>query len=757
MRSSLFSWSGLPACGRLAVLASALLGLADLPSAHAQNRGFQINRYEPTAAGEWSFWVDHPWYSRTRYFAAGVTLDYAHNPLIVGLIRPDGSLTQTQSVIEHGLTGHIDLAGSFMDRFLITASLPITFFESGQNSTLTTSRAATSPYVSDPRLGAWIRIFGQPYGSAFSLSAGAQLWIPLRGFTDAFPEQASDQQVRGLVRVAMGGLKHNIMWSTTLGVLFRPEARLGDVADPAGRTASSELQIGGAISYASTEHRFAIGPELVLASRTSNLFQQYATSLDVLGAGHYNIARMINIGVAGGVGLLRQSGTPDARAMLRLAYAPMPKPEPKDRDKDGVADPNDRCPDEAQGSRPDPELPGCPERDTDNDGIYDSEDLCRDEAQGQTPDPNKKGCPARDKDSDAVFDYEDQCVDEAKGANPDPNKLGCPARDKDGDGVWDYQDMCPDQPKSEHPDPAKPGCPAGDKDGDGVYDPDDQCVDVPAGVLPDPNKKGCPLPDRDRDYIPDGVDACPDQPGVPNPDAKKNGCPSKLVEVRSGQIVIKEQIFFDTKKDTIQKKSFPLLQAVADALKAVPQIKKVRVEGHTDNVGKADFNLDLSKRRAQSVVRWLVEHGVEESRLLSEGYGMDRPIADNKTKAGQSKNRRVDFIIIDPPQEQGSATSPSQTPAQVAPAPAPAPAPASAPAPAPEAGKKGKAAKGAKVDATKVDAATKVDKPAAAEKPAAAAKPAKADKPAAAAKPAKADKPAAAPKPAKAEKPAKKK
>jgi len=667
MHRPLCSRYGRAACGRLAMLAGALLGLSDLGAVWAQNRGFQVNRYEPTAAGEWSFWVDHPWYSRTRSLAAGVTLDYAHNPLIVGYIRPDGSLTQTQSVIEHGLSGHVDLAGSFLDRIQVTASLPITFFESGQESTLTSARAATNPYVSDPRLGVWLRLYGQPYASAFSLSVGGQLWIPLRGFTSVFPEQASDQQARGLLRVALGGLNHHILWSATAGVLFRPEAQLGDVTDGAGRTASSALQLGGAMAYASTEQRFAVGPEVVLASRTSQLFQQYATSLDVLAAGHYNIARWVNIGLAGGVGLLRQGGTADARAMLRVAYAPLPKPEPKDRDKDGVTDSADRCPDEPQGSRPDPERAGCPERDSDKDGIYDSDDLCRDEAQGAMPDPTQKGCPARDKDQDGVFDYEDQCVDESKGGNPDPNRLGCPARDTDRDGVFDYQDLCPAVDKGAHPDPAKLGCPAGDKDGDGVYDPDDVCIDVKAGALPDPAKRGCPLSDRDRDYIPDGADACPDQPGAPSPDAKKNGCPSKLVEVRSGQIVIKEQIFFETKKDTIQKKSFPLLQAVADALKAVPQILKVRVEGHTDSVGKPDFNLELSQRRAQSVMRWLVEHGVAQSRLVSEGYGMAQPIADNKTKAGQAKNRRVDFIIIDPPQEP-SAASPPQAPSPALPA-----------------------------------------------------------------------------------------
>ena len=160
---------------------------------------------------------------------------------------------------------------------------------------------------------------------------------------------------------------------------------------------------------------------------------------------------------------------------------------------------------------------------------------------------------------------------------------------------------------------------------------------------------------------------------MPSPDAKKNGCPTKLVEVRSGQIVIRGRSSI-LKKDTIQKKSFGLLQAVADTLKAVPQIKKVRVEGHTDNVGAADFNLDLSKRRAGSVVRWLVEHGVEAGRLESEGYGMNRPVADNKTKVGQAKNRRVDFIIVDPPQAAERSARPGGSGARPAPAPAPLPA-----------------------------------------------------------------------------------
>ena len=136
------------------------------------------------------------------------------------------------------------------------------------------------------------------------------------------------------------------------------------------------------------------------------------------------------------------------------------------------------------------------------------------------------------------------------------------------------------------PDPALPGCPLRDRDRDGVLDPADQCPDVAQGEVPDPAKPGCPAGDRDRDSVQDPLDACPDQPGAPNPDPKKNGCPG-LVAVQGGKIVIVKPVFFATNKEIILTKSHPVLESVANALKASPQIKKVRIEGHTDDRGKA--------------------------------------------------------------------------------------------------------------------------------------------------------------------------
>ena len=114
------------------------------------------------------------------------------------------------------------------------------------------------------------------------------------------------------------------------------------------------------------------------------------------------------------------------------------------------------------------------------------------------------------------------------------------------------------------------------------------------------------------------------------------------------RIVILDVVLFETGAATILPASFPLLDEVAGILLNNPQVKQVRVEGHTDDRGNDKMNLTLSQERAASVRAWLIQHGVAEDRLVSEGYGETRPIDSNKTKPGQAKNRRVEFNIVDP-------------------------------------------------------------------------------------------------------------
>ena len=88
-----------------------------------------------------------------------------------------------------------------------------------------------------------------------------------------------------------------------------------------------------------------------------------------------------------------------------------------------------------------------------------------------------------------------------------------------------------------------------------------------------------------------------------------------------------------------------MLQALAQAIRDRPWIQHLRIEGHTDNSGNPDFNRLLSLRRAESVKRWMVEHGISAALLQTAGYGPTRPVAENTTEIGRAANRRVEFII----------------------------------------------------------------------------------------------------------------
>jgi OOP family OmpA-OmpF porin len=219
--------------------------------------------------------------------------------------------------------------------------------------------------------------------------------------------------------------------------------------------------------------------------------------------------------------------------------------------------------------------------------------------------------------------------------------------DTDHDGIPDDIDACPTEPEDHLGNDPNDGCPLPpDRDGDGIPDQYDKCPDVPEDKDGIEDADGCPETDADHDGIPDTVDACPKEPGPPNPDPKKNGCP-QFIKVEGSIVHILQQVHFATASTTILPDSFPMLQEIANLLKANPAIKRMAIEGHTDNRGAAEYNMTLSDGRAASVRTWLTQHGVEAGRLESHGYGLTKPIADNETEAGRLANRRVEFKILE--------------------------------------------------------------------------------------------------------------
>jgi OmpA-OmpF porin, OOP family len=245
-----------------------------------------------------------------------------------------------------------------------------------------------------------------------------------------------------------------------------------------------------------------------------------------------------------------------------------------------------------------------------------------------------------------------------------------PPSDRDHDGIPDELDKCPDEPGPKEND----GCPDVDTDGDGVPDREDACPREPGSRELD----GCP--DRDGDQIPDREDKCPDEPGP----AENDGCPvvgEPLVQLETKRIRLRGSVLFDTGKATILPQSYPLLDEVVQVLKDNPTIGPVRIEGNTDSRGGREYNLDLSERRAQSVLDYLVKHGIKRSRLRTIGYGFDHPVATNETALGRAKNRRVEFRLLGPDGEELKDTP--APPAGTAPGPAAPKPPELAPYPPP--------------------------------------------------------------------------
>ncbi|GAC1432056.1 MAG: OmpA family protein [Acidobacteriaceae bacterium] len=102
---------------------------------------------------------------------------------------------------------------------------------------------------------------------------------------------------------------------------------------------------------------------------------------------------------------------------------------------------------------------------------------------------------------------------------------------------------------------------------------------------------------------------------------------------------------FETGKATLLASADPTLQQVLKLMQQNPLLK-LRVEGHSDNVGKRDTNQPLSEKRAVAVVDWLVAHGIPKARLTAQGFADSKPLADNGTEEGRAKNRRVELVKI---------------------------------------------------------------------------------------------------------------
>ncbi len=308
---------------------------------------------------------------------------------------------------------------------------------------------------------------------------------------------------------------------------------------------------------------------------------------------------------------------------------------PLDTDGDKISDEKDDCPFDFGL----PELNGCP--DTDGDGIPDKADYCI----YMAGDKKHHGCP--DTDGDGVIDLNDQCPDDAGLAI----HYGCPDRDKDG--VIDVADRCPDEPGIE----LNNGCPfenqgcCSDNDGDGVSNKVDKCPEVSGSVY----NEGCPVDEKNLNKIDLQNQKEKLDPNHTNQKEKELNKVEKFDPYKEAQRIKKLEekdyddrlnIYFNTDDATVNKTHDEEIRAFAKKYDLERDGKyKVVIVGHTDADGSADYNLILSKKRAEVVRRKLEDSGVDYDQVEIFYYGELKPMLSNDNVENKKLNRRVEVRV----------------------------------------------------------------------------------------------------------------
>jgi len=567
--------------------------------ASAQATGFAINHFNPSERGSEWFLEDSLDLRGVLRPAIGLATDYSDRSLVI----VNGNGSTVVAPVQNQLTLH--LGGSLVigNRLRVALDLPVGFAGGTAGSVGTTTYPAAGTGVGDLRVSGDIRLVGK-YGDAFTLAAGLAVFAP----TGSQSAYLSDGTVRALPRVAVAGDVGPLTYAAHVGFEIRPTTD----AFP-GYATGSELQLGGALGLRTASRRLVVGPEVyasTVVTSSSAIFSTRQTPVEGLLGLHYSFADAWRVGGGIGTGLTRGFGEPLVRATAMLEWAPGYVAPLTDRDHDFIPDNVDACPD----------VPGV-----------------------KTDDPRTNGCPAVDRDHDGVPDAVDACPEVPGVKTDDPRTNGCPP-DRDHDGIPDSEDQCPDTPGVRMDDKATNGC-APDSDHDGIPDGEDACPDVPGIKTNDPKTNGCPDVDHDQDGIPNTEDACPDVKGPRSSDPKRNGCPEAYVQ--DDQIKLLDGLHFTPAgalalADTETRAA---LDALLTFLKNHPEIKHMRVEGHTDNQGDAAKNRALSAKRANAVIEWLVAQRISADRLSTMGVGGDSPIQDNASEAGRKANQRIELHV----------------------------------------------------------------------------------------------------------------
>ncbi len=511
-------WSAVVALG--AIVLPATVGAQVTPGT---DTNFDAQVYWPAAGPGEHLTARSSTVSPSGAVGFGLVAGFTHRPL---LLRPQGA-TEAVPAIDWALTTDFLWNVGILDRFQISAAIPVVVAQSGDGS---------------------VPVLGRN-GSALSDTALRDLRFELSW---AIVQRARLVDATGLgLRLDLGGavpFGDEKGFNSQGSFTFAPTV----VADYRLPRMTFTVNAGARLRASRTFADLAVGNALVVSaayavrpSRDSriNVSVDYLGTYGFGGATGYKNPMTHELfvglrwatdashdvellaGMAAGLGT--DALTPGLRGLLGISYAP----RGNDTDHDGIVDADDRCIDRPEDRDDFEDEDGCPDDDNDGDNVADSADRCPNEPEDADNFQDEDGCPDDDNDSDGVSDADDECPLQASGEHPDASRNGCPTPDTDSDGVLDPDDRCVDRAAGRLPDPDRAGCPLPDDDGDGIANRDDQCPASVPGDHPDRWRAGCPDNDVDRDGVVGDADRCADQPETINGVTDTDGCPDTGAEV----------------------------------------------------------------------------------------------------------------------------------------------------------------------------------------------------------------------------------
>ncbi|MCB9777255.1 MAG: OmpA family protein [Alphaproteobacteria bacterium] len=591
----------------LALAASAAFAQST-PSAFSQD--WSAITFQPTTDGSMTLWVDDAAFAARVKPSARLLLNYANDPVI--WVPDDGG--EQERIVSDLLTGHALLALGW-DRLHLGVDVPVFLLADGTRNFET---PAVGDVVGEVRVGIL-----DPLTEPLGLAIQGRGYFPTTPLSWPLAQDGVGWEIGGIVDVRLDqtlvalnlgtrGRPGVILSNIEMNDAFYARLALAQALDPEERAGLS-LEAGTELNYASDFSDDSGAPTEALVGGWLR-FDDF-----VMRAG-------------GGIGLTGGIGAPDARGLLSLGYEP---PNVADRDGDGIVDDIDRCPDKAE----------------DRDGFRDT-DGCPDDAAMTT-------VRFVDEDGEPVPDVR-MAIDQESGFR----ELNPAKANPVHPGTWGLQATSPgfvplettiEVPEADRHEITKVMVrPHGTLEVR-VVGTDGNPID--ARLVIDGGDRGRTEGEKSRLKIGAGEHTVR---------AMANGYrtsevtvllasgtvevvevvlePARVV-VTTERIELKEKVFFDYNKATIKPESFPLLEDVASALRDHPDIRKVRVEGHTDERGADAYNMELSDARAKAVMQFLIDKGVEPERLHAIGFGETRPLVEESNEAAWEKNRRVELHI----------------------------------------------------------------------------------------------------------------